>query len=63
MIPMVIPTVIYMPLDWVVARHTRNTLVAAVWNIVAVVVGKRAVEALSVVHDAVGVAVGGPFDN
>ena len=52
-----------MPLNWVVARQARNTLVATVRDVVAVVVGKRAVEALSIVDDAVGVAVGGPFDD
>ena len=45
------------------ARGAVDALLAAVGNVVAVVVGKRPVSALAVVDDAVGVAVGGPFDD
>ena len=60
---MPIPSVFDSPTHGVTARHTRNTLLAAVRNVVAVVVGERTVVALPVVNDAIGVAVCGPFDH
>ena len=51
------------PLHWIAANDTRFPALAAIGDVVAVVVRKRAVEALAVVDDAVVVAVGGPFDD
>ena len=62
MIPVAIATVIYAPLNRVVARHTHLATLTTVWNIVAVVIRKRAVQALTIIDDVVSVAVGGPFD-
>jgi hypothetical protein len=62
LIPVAISTVIYMPLNRVVARHTHLATLTTVWNMVAVVIRKRAVEALTIIDDAVSIAVGGPFD-
>jgi hypothetical protein len=40
----------------------RQTLLAAVWDAVGIRISQLAAKDLPVVHDAVGVAVGGPFD-
>ena len=60
---MAVTAIRYAPLKWVVANDTRLAIIAAVWNVVTVVIRQRAVVALTVVDDAVIVAVGGPFDH
>ncbi len=49
----------------VVARNIAGAWIdfANVWDSVGIRIDKLAAENLSIVHDAVGVAVGGPFDN
>jgi hypothetical protein len=62
-VPVPVSAILYSPLHGVVTRNARLTLVAAVRDVVAVVVGERPFVALAVVDDAVFVAVGGPFDD
>ena len=50
------------PLHGVVADHTRFPSLAAIRNVVSVVVRKRAAAALAVVDDVVTIAIGGPFE-
>ena len=60
---MPIPPILHAPLHRVVAHHAWSSRLTAVRDVVSVVVRQRAVAALAVVDDAIGVAVGGPFDD
>jgi threonine dehydrogenase-like Zn-dependent dehydrogenase len=62
-IPMTVSAIRGSPLHWIAANNARFPALAAIRDVVGVVVGKRAVVALAVVDDVVVVAVGGPFND
>jgi hypothetical protein len=62
-VPMPIPPVRNPPLHRVAAHHARLAALAAIRDVVAVVVRQRSIAALSVVDDAITVAVCVPFDD
>ena len=63
MIPVPVASVFGTPLEWIATGKAGRSLLTAIRNVVAVVVRQRSIMALAVVDDAVGVAVGGPFDD
>jgi hypothetical protein len=60
---MPIPTILHAPLHGIAAHDARTPLLAAIGDVVAVVIGKFAALDLAVIDDAVVVSVGGPFDD